>query len=80
MKRAVKVLKLETDGEQQLSIVAFGSTRGGPKVCLIVRVGFELKGYPDVMMSLFVVPMICEPLVSQPMHASVRVPSYPGLS
>ena len=66
MERAAKVLKLETDGEQRLLIAAFSSTRGGPKLCPIVRVGVVLKGYPDLMMSLFVVPMICEPLLSQP--------------
>ena len=36
--RAAKVLKLETDREQQLSVASFGSTRGGPKVCPIVIV------------------------------------------
>ena len=67
--RAAKVLKLEPDGEQQLSIATFGSARGGPKVCPIVSVGVVLKGYSNLMMSLFVVPMICEPLVSQPIDA-----------
>ena len=29
--QAAEALKLETDGEQQLSIAAFGSTRGDPR-------------------------------------------------
>ena len=60
------VLKVDTEGEQPLSIAAFGSTRGSPKVCPIVSVGVLLKGYPNMTVSLFVVPMICEPLIGQP--------------
>ena len=30
-----------------------------------------MKGYPDLMMSLVVVPMICEPLVSQPINECI---------
>ena len=71
-KRDAKVLKLETNGEQQLSIAAFGSTRGDLKVCSIVNVEVALKGYPDLVMSLVVIPMICEPLVSQPINACIQ--------
>ena len=64
--RARRVLRVEPEGEQQLSIAAFGSERGGPKVCPIVNVGILLKGYPSMIVSLFVVPMVCEPLMGQP--------------
>ena len=33
--------------------------------------GVALKRYPDLMMSPVVVPMICEPLVSQPMNSCI---------
>ena len=69
--RAAKVLKLETVGEQQHSIASFGCTRCCPKVCPTVSVGVMLKGYPDLMMSMYVVPKICEPLVSQPIDVCI---------
>ena len=50
--RARRVLQVEPEGEQQLSIAAFGSERGGPKVCPIVNVGILLKGYPSMIVSL----------------------------
>ena len=63
---------MDPGGEQQLSIAAFGSTRGGPKVCPIVNVGILLKGYPNMTLSLFVVPMICEPLIGQPINVCIN--------
>ena len=69
--RARRVLKLAPEGEQRLSIAAFGSARGGPKVCPIVNVGMLLKGYPSMTVSLFVVPMICEPLIGQPIDVCI---------
>ena len=64
--RARKILRLYSEGEQRLSIAAFGSNRGSPQVCPIVKVGVMFKRDPSLLMSLFVVPMICEPLVCQP--------------
>ena len=66
MKQARRLLKIAPEGVQQLSIVVFGFARGGPKVCPIASVGIILKGYPSMTMSLFIVPMICEPLIGQP--------------
>ena len=60
-----EVLKIDPEGEKQLSIAAFGSARGSSKVCPIVSVGMILKGNPSMTMSLFVVPMICEPLIGR---------------
>ena len=77
---ARRVLRVEPEGEQQLSIAAFGSERGGPKVCPIVNVGILLKGYPSMIVSLFVVPMICEPLIGQPIDVcSNQNPHFNGL-
>ena len=73
--RAVKKLNLTPDGEHQLSIAAFGTTRGSPQVCSIVSVGVTVKKYPNVMLSCFVVPLICEPLISQPVSLCTR--QYP---
>ena len=61
-----EVLKIDPEGEKQhLSIAAFGCARGSSKVCPIVSVGMILKGNPSMTMSLFVVPMICEPLIGR---------------
>ena len=42
------------------------------KVCPIVDVRMCLKGYPPMPLSLYIVPTICEPLVSQPITACVQ--------
>ena len=60
-----EVLKIDPEGEKQLSIAAFGSARGSSKVCPIVSVGMILKGNPSMTMSLFIVSMICEPLIGR---------------
>ena len=59
----------------------FGSSRGGLKICPIVKVGTSLKGVigPDVI-GLFIVPIICEPLISQPIDACLlQNPNLTGL-
>ena len=61
-----KLLKLDAEGKLHLSIAAFGAAREEPKVCAIVKIGMELKGYSHLYPSLLVVPMICEPLIGQP--------------
>ena len=50
----------------------FGAAREDPKVCAVVRIGMELKGYPNLYPSLLVVPMICEPLVGQPVSECIE--------
>ena len=60
------MLRLDPDGQQRLSIASFSSNRGSPQVCPIVKVGVMFKRDPSLQISLFVVPMICEPLVCQP--------------
>ena len=59
-------LSLLPEGEQYLLIATFGKRHEEPRSCPIVRVGMKLKDGATLKMSLLVVPMICEPLVKQP--------------
>ena len=78
--RARSLLSLELSGEQQLSITTFGSNREQMKVCPIVNVGMQLKHCPPMLLMLYVVPTICEPLVSQPITACIeRNSKFKGL-
>ena len=61
--RAQRLLRLEAEGEERLSIATFGSEGGEPKVCPVVTVGMNLKDHPHLYTVFFVVPTICEPLV-----------------
>lgn len=70
--RAKGQLALQPTEEEHLCIAAFGSTREGPKVCPTVTIGMVGKGYPHMQLSLYVVPMICEPLASQPIAACAK--------
>ena len=65
-------LALQPKGEQRLFIVTFGSTQEEPKVCQIINIGMVGKGYPHMQLSLYVVPITCEPLISQPIAACAR--------
>ena len=65
-------MKLPPSGSQALSIAAFGATCNQTEVCQIVSVNICLRGYPDISLSLYVVPTICEPLSCQPITASVE--------
>ena len=50
------------------------------KVCPIVDVGMHLKNCPPMSLKLYVVPTICEPLVSQPITACIEQnPKFMGL-
>ena len=77
----MKMLSLAPVGEQQLSIAAFGATQGVPKVCPIVRVGMLVHGARSLEFTLFVVPMICKSLVSQPIEEDCvgKIPHLAGL-
>ena len=65
--RVMRLLRLKPTGEQTLVIVAFGATQ-----CQLVSIGVHLKGYPNKLLSLHVVPDICEPLSYQPVTASMK--------
>lgn len=75
--RARNLLALNSCGEQTLSIATFGSDREQPKVCPVVNVGMCLRSYPSMILSLYVVPVICEPLAGQSIAACVE--HYPHL-
>ena len=70
--QARTLLDLNREREKHPSIAAVGSERKDPKVCAVVRIGMELKGYPHLYPLLFVVPMICEPLVGQPISECIK--------
>ncbi len=70
--RAKQLIRLEPSREQRLSIATFGTQQGQTKVCPVVEVSMRLKGYSTMMLSLYVVPTICEPLTSQPIKACVQ--------
>ena len=70
--RAKKLLRLEPNGEQLLAIATFGSNTGQGKVCEIVNVVMTLREYSPMPLSLYVVPTICDPLVSQPIATCIQ--------
>ena len=71
---------MASTGEQLLSITAFGHNPEHRKVCEIVNVGMCLRGYPPMSVSLYVVPTVCNPLVSQPIAAIIeKISSLKGL-
>ena len=59
-------LRLETVRTQRLSIAAFGSRRAPAKPCDVVTLRVQTRSGPDLEISLFVVPHICDPLSVQP--------------
>ena len=78
--QAKSLLALEPTREQLLSIATFGSSREQTKVCRIVNVGMCLRGYPPMSLPLYVVPTICDPLVSQPIATCIeKTNSFKGL-
>lgn len=55
-------LRLEAVSTQQLSIAAFGSRRTPAKPCDVVTLKIPTRSGPNLEVSLFVVPHICDPL------------------
>ena len=62
---------LEPIGEQQLSIATFGLTKDSSQNYPVVEVSMKLNHSFLLCISLYVVPAICEPLVSQPVSVCV---------
>ena len=58
-------LSLPVVDQQRLSIAAFGSSRGRPKECKVVRLAVNTKSGARQLLELFVVPHICDPLTNQ---------------
>ena len=76
--RARERLALATSGEQCMTIMTFGATQGGSRVCEYVKVGFKLKSGQSQILTLFSVPAICERLTS---HSLINCRDvYPHLS
>lgn len=55
-----------------MSIVTFGSNKQDHKSCEVVRVGMRMKNGKTRELTLFAVPLICEPLCGQPITLSVQ--------
>ena len=70
--RVRKLLVLEPSAEHRLSIATFGSHRKDPRVCPVVNVGLMTRGDSHMYLSLFAVPMICEPIAAQPISACIE--------
>ena len=64
--RVKETLCLEPEDECQLAIAAFGNRRSASQPCEVVRVGVKVNSGPDLELTLFTVPYICEPLSIQP--------------
>ena len=69
--RVQRLLNLRASREQSLSIATFGSSKGSTRVCPVVDVSLCLRGYPSMLLSVFVVPTICEPLAGQSVSTCV---------
>ena len=67
--RTQRLLNLKASKEQSLSIATFGSNEGSTRVCPVVDISLCLRGYPSMLLSVYVVPTICEPLVRQSVSA-----------
>ncbi len=70
--RVSSALSLVPKGEQQMYIATFGSGRKDPQICQVVSLGMRVREGRDVILSLFDVPTICEPLEGQPITLCAR--------
>ena len=70
--RAMKLLNLTITGQQKLSIATFGSNQENHQVYSVVNVNMKVKESAPLSLALYVVPIICEPLVSQPIDTCVK--------
>lgn len=68
--RIQKTLSLSIESVKTMLIKTFGSDQENRQACGVVHLGMALKDGRHLEMSLFTVPMICEPLSAQPIaHA-----------
>ena len=72
------MLGVNREDKCQLAIAAFGRKRNVPQTCEVVRVGMRIENCPDVELTLYAVPYICEPLSVQPILVCAQ--SYGHLS
>ena len=74
--RARKALGLTSESECHLAIAAFGNRRGASQLCGVVRVGVKTRDGPDMELTLFTVPHICDPLSAQPISLCAETCSH----
>ena len=67
---------LETEGNQHMSIITFGSDKHSSQNCEIVRIRMKLKDGSDREFKLFAVPLICEPVAAQPIKLCMEKYSH----
>ena len=76
--RVSERLTLNSAGEQCLSIVTFGALQGESQNCQYFKVGLLLKNGQSQIVTLYSVPVICEPLKSHSLSECIE--RYPHLN
>ena len=56
----------------QVSIKTFGSTVERLELVEVVALGVQLNGEPDLSLSAFTLPLICQPVQDQPVEQAVK--------
>lgn len=74
--RVKQILSLPLTSTQQLSIAAFGSSKGEPLSCGLVRLAVRTKSGVKQELDVFVVPHICDPLTTQPVDSCSKMYSH----
>ena len=59
-----------------VSIRTFGSEAEKTQICDVVKLGLKARTEVDLELSLYVVPLVCEPLSGQPLDLTVQRYSY----
>ena len=75
---ALKQLDLKPVGKHELRIDVFGDNKGRVQSCKVVKIGIETRDRSVRELTLFTVPLICEPLNSTLSKRSVQ--AYPHLA
>ena len=65
------ILQLPVLERKQVSIKTFGSTDERLELVEVAALGIELKGEPNLLLSAFTVPLICQSLQGQPVNQVV---------
>ncbi|KAL5518082.1 hypothetical protein EMCRGX_G003760 [Ephydatia muelleri] len=73
-----QLLPLEVEQSVAVSIRTFGSKAEKTQICDVVKLGLKARTGVDLELSLYVMPLICEPLSGQPLDLIVQ--RYPYLS
>ena len=61
---------------KQVSIKTFGSMVERLELVEVVALGVDLNGEPDLSLSAFTLPLICQPLQGQPVEQAVKNNPY----